>query len=480
MADHRTLFAGMLAASQTTTTPRPILDRLLAPTPQTCLAPMGLRRVEASLLSDGFADDDVVVVHPTRLSEHVGPDTRIIAVSAGEACGLGMSSTTMTAIAGGEIYARRLVRELMARIARLRQQAPQARVVIGGPGAWQLVADQGLRRELGVDHLVTGQVEGNVSELFRSITDREELPAVMEGRGVGSADIPAIRGPATMGVVELSRGCGMGCDYCTMGPVPMRHLPEETILADLQRNLAAGLTGVSTISEDMLRYGGSARNVDPQALIDLLRRMRRVKGVGLIQTDHANVISVGGYSDDELREVRQLMVGDTGCTHPWINLGVESADGELLARSGAAKLGDVEPAQWGEFCAHQLRRLIAAGFMPMASLMMRMPGERPEHVRRNLEWVEEIAHEPLMIFPVLYAPIDGSPTPTRRDLAPLHWRLIERCYDVSFREVPRMFWDNQRAAGVPVGRRLLLQLLGRGQVVRWKALFAWHAWRASR
>lgn len=478
MADHRTLFGGMIAASQTTSTPRAIFDRLLAPRPRRPLAPLGLRRVEASLLGDGFTDDDVSIVRPEQLADAVGPPTRIMAVSAGEACGLGMNSTTMTAIAGGEIYARRLVGELMARIARLRERAPEARVVLGGPGAWQLVAEDALRRRLGVDHVITGQVEGNVAELFARLADGDELPPVIEGRATDAAHIPTIRGASAMGVVELSRGCGMGCSYCTMGRVPMRHLPEATILEDARTNVAAGLSSVGAISEDMLRYGCVGRQLFPERLLGLLRRMREIDGLGLVQTDHANVISVAAWSDEQLRELRELMVGPTSCRLPWINLGVESATGELLARSGAAKLGGIDPARWGDFCAEQLRRLIRAGFMPMASLMLCMPGETPEHVRRNIEWVESVAREPMTIFPVIYAPIDGSDPPGRDDLTPLHWRLIERCYDVNFREVPRMYGDNQRAVGIPAWRRVMLQALGRGQIVQYRTLFAWHRWRS--
>jgi len=479
MADHRTLFGGMVAVSQTTTTPRPIVTRLLAPRSRRPLAPLGLRRVEAALVTDGFARAEVAIVPAEDLAEVIGPATRIIGVSAGEARGLGMNSTTMTAIAGGEIYPRRLVRELAGRIDALRSRAPEARVVLGGPGAWQLVQDEGLRRDLGIDHVMPGQVEGNVAEVFHALAEGRALAPIIDGAPTPVELIPPIRGAATMGVVELSRGCGLGCRYCVMGGVPMRHLPRATILADVETNLAAGLTSIAAISEDMLRYGSAGRALDPEALLAVLREIRALPAVRLIQTDHANVISVAAYSDEQLRELRALMVGNSGCRFPWLNLGVETPCGELLARSGSAKLGGVDPDAWGEFCALQLRRLIAAGFMPMASLMLRLPGETADHVRAALAWVEGLAREPLTIFPMLYAPIDGGEVPGRSDLTRLHWRLIDRCYDVNFREVPRMYWDNQAAAGVPVAQRLILQALGRGQVLVWRSLFAWHSRRAS-
>lgn len=485
MADYHTLFGGMIAAGQTTTTPRVLLSRFLAPRARCPVAPMGLRRVEAALLTDGFAESDVAVVEAERLAEVIGPDTRVIGISAGEACGWGMTSTTMTAISGGEIYPQRLVRELAGRIGRLRGRASGARVVLGGPGSWQLAANDDLRRALGIDHVVVGAAEGNVAQVFAHFVGRAssrptELPPVITGAGVPPERIPSIRGAATMGVVELSRGCGLGCDFCVMSRVPMAHLPAETILRDVATNVAGGAGAIAAISEDILRYGARGPNLDPEALLGLLRRVRELPGVGLVQTDHANVTSVAGWSDDRLCELRALMVGATGARFPWINLGVETPSGELLARSAPAKLGNVDRARWGEVAAEQLRRLIAAGFMPMASLILCLPGETEEHVREALTWVESLSALPLTIFPILYAPIDAVPPPGRENLSKLHWRLIARCYDINFREVPRMFADNERAAGVPASRRALLQALGRGQILPMRALFGWRKFTSAR
>ena len=45
----------------------------------------------------------------------------------------------------------------------------------------------------------------------------------------------------------------------------------------------------------------------------------------------------------------------------------------------------------------------------MASLMIGLPGEREEHVRETLAWVQLLSNERLAVFPVLYAPLDGAP-----------------------------------------------------------------------
>ena len=80
----------------------------------------------------------------------------------------------------------------------------------------------------------------------------------------------------------------------------------------------------------------------------------------------------------------------------------------------------------------------------------------------------------------LHAPIDGSTAPAPDDLGPEGWELLEESYRLSFRWFPRAYWDNQAAAGVPLRRRVLAQLFGRGQVWQWRSLLAWKEWRSGR
>jgi len=52
-----------------------------------------------------------------------------------------------------------------------------------------------------------------------------------------------------------------------------------------------------------------------------------------------------------------------------------------------------------------------------------------------------------------------------------HLDLYVACYEVNFRRVPRLFADNQRAAGVGWARRRLFQTLGRFEVAAWRRNF---------
>lgn len=469
-ADHRLLLDGMAAASLTTTTPRWLFDQLMAPQPagtrrRALVAPLGLRRVEAALLAGGFAAEAVAVVAEAYLAAAIGPATRVIGISTGDPCGLGMNSTTMAAIMGGRPWTERGFRRVLARVrALIAARAPTARVVIGGPGAWQIAG--GLA---GVDLVVDGYCEAGIAAQIRALCNGN-VPGPTLAPAV--EDIPPLRGAATMGAVEISRGCGYGCAYCTMAREPMRHLAAGRILADVEVNLSAGRSHIALLSEDCLRYGAA-----PAELLGLLARLRTLPGLGLLQVDHANLASVARWSDGELAAAARLLAGGRGAT-PWINVGVESVDGELV---NAAKRGGVAPTAWAGHATLEIHRLVAAGFFPFVSLLVGLPGERPEQVAATQRWSEALFADPALggrvgIFPLLHAPVDGTapPRPTRA-----HWHLLDTCWRRNFPRLARLYREQQRAAGVGWGRRTLIGLLGRGQQVQWRGLLAWRRWRAA-
>jgi len=278
-----------------------------------------------------------------------------------------------------------------------------------------------------------------------------------------------------MGAVELSRGCGKGCHFCTMATERLVHLPVATIVADVEANLARGAGSICALSEDFFRYGaGASQEVDPPRLKTLLSRLRQIKTLRLIQIDHANVTSVAQYSDDDLRDVHDLLVDGQRHDYLWVNLGVESASGELLKQNQLdGKIHPFAPQQWDELCEAQVRRLVRTGYFPMISLIMGLPGERPEHVAATVRWIERLSRERLVIFPIFYTPVSAGPQRafTIDDMTPMHWRLYRLAYNLNFKWIPRMYWDNQTGAGAPLWRRLFIQTTGRLQTLQWRARF---------
>ena len=480
MADYPTLFDGIMGTVQTTAVPAFLMHRFLSPpVPRDGLrvrkAPLGLRRLEASLLRNGFTPADVAVVAPEDLPAAVGPNTHIVAAASGDPFGHGMSNTTMTDMAGGRLYTEKWFETLLHRIRELKHRFG-FRVVVGGAGAWQFALHDRERAAWEIDTVVTGYADGIVPELFRKIIDGEKLPPLVEAEM--PKDVTPIANPTSMGVVEISRGCGKGCDFCTISREKMLHLPEESILSDVDTNLAGGVNSIVLISEDVFRYGtpSHVNGVNPPALKQLVRKIRDRRGLRLIQMDHANIISAARFSDDDLREVYQTMTEGQRHRYLWVNLGVESASGELVERnSRGGKIRPWKAEDWPALCEDTCRRMVRAGFFPFVSVILGLPGETPDHVRATVRLIERLYHEKLCVFPIFHAPLSpdqGKPF-TIDDMTPDHWRLFRLGYELNFKWIPRMYWDNQVGAGAGPAKRVFIQVTGRLQTIQWKTKFAW-------
>ena len=496
MSDWPLLLDGMAAAAQTTWWPMRLMQWYVArPVGDDGLrarqAPLGLRRVESALRLGGFAPGDVAVVPPARLQRAVGPATRIVGLASGDPLGLGMNSTTLAAVFGGEPITSAEFQALAARARALVERAgARAKVVVGGPGAWQLAQDQPAARRLGIDHVIGGYCESNVAGLARELVSGAALPFELAGVAPQAGEIPPIGGPTVMGMVEVSRGCGWGCRFCTLAGVPMAHLPLETILADVRTNAAGGVRNISLTSEDFFRYGASgAEHARPAAVIQLLARLAAMPGVATLAVDHANASTVARFSDAELAEVRRLLSLGRADWRPWVNVGVETAAGALLAASGGSpKMRPFGPDLWPEAASEQVRRLSGAGFLPMVSLVIGLPGETAGDLALTSDWVAQLKGLPVAVVPVLYAPVRAPMLKLHRGrageggaagtagVAAVQWELFKRSMDMTFDSMPRLYWQHWRAAAVGLGRRLALQVLGRGYEWMWRCAL----WRKAR
>ncbi len=461
MADYACLFDAMVAASQTTTTPRLILENLLMPPPRSnsvaaANAPLGLRRIESALHAAGI---EVMVVHPDRLQDAIGRDTRIVGIATGEPLGKGMNSSTMVAIAGGRIWAQVFFDQVFSKVKML---APKASLVIGGPGAWQIA--QTHPTDLTV---VDGYCEGNIASIFQEmLATRQNLGTV---KGDYTANIPKIRGASSMGAVEMSRGCGFGCQFCAIARTPMTHLPPDAILSDIDVNIRGGQRNLSLLSEDFFRYGAQGTRVNPAALIEILQQIRDNQAIKLLQIDHVNVGSIAQFSDEELREVYRLLTRGQRHEFLWVNIGIETASGALLIRNGGKTKMTCPPDDWYDFTQKQIRRLMRAGFYPLVSLVLGLSQEEPRDAELSLRWVQELKNQRMSVFPVVLAPLDANDSVP--NLSRTHWQTVIESYRLNFKWAPKLVWDNERGGGAPIARSIAAQLVGKAQVLWWNAAF---------
>lgn len=481
-ASYKILFEGIFATMQTTRVPAAAMRHFLSPAAPTAasgrarVAPLGLRRVESALLAAGFWRDEVAVVTPESLDKVLGPWTKVVGVSSSDPLGYGMSNTTTTSFWGGELYTRFWMRKLLEQIGQAKLQYG-FKVVAGGPGAWQWRAYRDETADRVIDTIFDGYFESDGPAMVRNLMEGRLSGREVAGRMPKADQIQPIRDASGMGVVELSRGCGRGCRFCSMARIPMVHLPPDMICEDLRINCDAGLHSVVSASEDFFRYGGSGVRPNVDALCGLLERMRAIEGLSFLQIDHANISTVMQLSDDELRSIRERMTWQRPSEYLWVNLGAESANGELVAANSPGKMSPFKPQEWEGLIVKAGEKLTKTGFYGVFSLVLGLSGESPDDIRRTRALVDRLEKMRAVIFPIFYEPVDTAEIAAGRrfgidTMLPEHLELYRKCYEINFRNVPRLFWDNQRAGGVSWFKRAMMRLLGKAEIATWRRQFS--------
>ncbi|MGD0330312.1 MAG: radical SAM protein [Nitrososphaeria archaeon] len=334
------------------------------PDGQAALAPYSIRKIEAALLK-GFSERDVAVPHEGHLEKFITPETEVIAVSTMDPLGLGpltMSYTVLFSSPDHTAWVRREFEELIARINKARAAVgSKAKLIIGGPGVWEFTVMPDELDRLGVDYAFQGETDDITCELFEEIADGS--PKGGQGvnlfRGFQTFDsgfhkswiehekfltrarfskqtptleeIPEIRRPAVKSMVEIMRGCGIGCDFCEVTLRPLRYYPYEKIQKEIEVNVKqGGFTNAWLHTDEVFTYQ-HGRNFEPnfEALTGLFKAVMSVRGIAQTNPTHGRISIPAAYPDLMRRLSEIVRAGPSN----WIGLqvGIETGS-ESLAK----------------------------------------------------------------------------------------------------------------------------------------------------
>lgn len=321
-------------------------------------APYALRKLEAALLRK-YGRKDIAIAHEDYLENFIKDDTEIIGVTTMDPLGIGPTTMSYYALFGGEMSAwvRREWDALMERINKVRA-GKKAKLVVGGPGVWEFTILRDEIDKYNIDYIVQGETD-DIAELlfeqisedsldntifhngymtyddnFRKVVKKDDL---FIARGVSKSayprleDIPEIVGPSMKGMVEMMRGCGVGCDFCEVTLRPLRYDSVERITNEVKVNVRAGLSNAWLHSDEAFGYKhGNMFAPNSEALEELFSAVMAVPGVETSNPTHGRISIPAGYPEMMEKLSKILKAGPRN----WIGIqtGVETGSDELARK----------------------------------------------------------------------------------------------------------------------------------------------------
>lgn len=405
-------------------------------------APYGLRKVEAILLENGFDESDIAVVHPYDLDAFVGPNTKVVGISTMDPMGMGyVSKTYSSLIGGGEPLNSIEFRNLMTHRS-LQKYKPK--VIVGGAGAWQLECRNAIE-PYGIDCVVIGEGESVVAELFARAVKGEELPQVIRVEtSPKDEEIPTIKHAAIHGFVEISRGCGRNCQFCTPTMQKRRDFPLDKIMKEVEVSVSEGAEMISLSTEDIFLYGAKNNGFIPnkEAVLKLLRKLSSYPGVKFIQPAHMSLAPVV-YNPGMVREISEILIEYSGYGYrgkPIVTAetGIETGSPRLIRKYMAGKPLTFKPEEWRELVCQAFGILNDNDWYPLATLIIGLPDESEYDVIESLQLIDDIGEYRAFLVPLLFVPLENCLLKNQRgaeldSLSKLRWEFLTKCWEYNIR-----------------------------------------------
>ena len=415
-------------------------------------APYGLRKVEAVLLENGFDESDVAIVHPYDLDAFVGSNTKVVGISTMDPLGMGYVSKTYSSLIGGgeslnSIEFRKLVNHRSL-------QKHRPKIIVGGAGAWQLENGSMIKR-YGIDCVVMGECEAIVSDLFAKALKGEELPRVIRVEtGAKDEEIPVIKHAAIHGFVELSRGCGRNCQFCTPTTRRRRDFPLSKIMEEVEVNVREGADMISLSTEDIFLYGAKNNGFIPnkEAVLRLLKQISSHPGVKAIQPAHMSLAPVV-YDPTMVKEISEILIEHSfySCDGKPIvtaETGIETGSTRLIRKYMARKTLPYKPEEWQELVCQAFGILNDNNWYPLATFIIGLPDENEDDVIETLELLDDLDKYRAFLVPLLFVPLENCFLKSQRgaeleSLSKSRWELLTGCWEFNVRVWGSSFLENQ-------------------------------------
>ena len=441
---------------------------------QAVAVPNGLRVVE-SILLEKFAPEDIAVCYPDQLDLFVGEDTRVVGVHAHNPLGIAFATDVYVHFYGRETKPINAAEfERLVTHPAIKKHKHHLKLIVGGPGSWQ-IEKKNLLDEWQIDCLVDGEAEDFVLDLFERAVRGESLPRKIEGKSPRMEDIPTTKNRSTFGVVEVTRGCGRGCQFCSIALRKGRSLPLEHILENVRVQVAGGADTIMITSEDIFLYEQGPRfETNIRALKKLFESVAAVPGVKHVVQSHGTIAPIV-RNPEVIEELTPICVNRSTHIHPAsthpenryasVFIGLETGSPRLFNQYMKGKAYPYKAEQWHDVVLKGMEIMNRHNWFPFCTWIVGLPGETEEDTKRSLDLLHALKGAKWVAIPTLFVPLEetrmgANESAKLATLTELQWEFFFTCwrYNLDFYR-PDPSIQRRFNLGVPIyyyllGRRL--------------------------
>ncbi len=425
---------------------------------QASYAPYGLRKVESILLEGGFSPSDIVVANPEDLELFIGPDTKVVGISSMDPTGMGYVSKTYSSIVGGGEPMNRIEFRKLVMNPAIRKYKGSLKIIVGGYGSWQLER-QHISESYGVDCVLMGGRPGPIVELFKKAVNGEPIPRIAKAdeslnNWNYNQEMPLTTNVAIHGAVEISKGCGRNCQFCTPTMQHKIDVPLEKIMKEVAISTAQGSDHITLITEDLFLYGAKDPQFVPnrEAVVKLCRSVADHPGVKSIQAAHMSLAPV--YHDPKMiQQLAEVLIEKSWYSFgkkPIITAetGIETGSPRLMKKYMAGKMLPFQPEQWQEVVTNAFGILNDNDWYPLATLIIGLPDEKEEDMLQTLELMDKLKGYNAFYVPLFFVPLENCVLMNKKgaevdSLSKARWDFFIKCWEYNIKIWKPTFLENR-------------------------------------
>jgi len=403
----------------------------------TTYAPYPLRKIEATLIDNGF---QVLTVNPDYLKKYI-KHAKILGIHTVDPLGLASTPFFYEALKGKQYYSSTYLQKLIEQPCIQKAKKNGLRIIVGGEGAWQLKKVPQSPISKLVDAVVIGEGERTVPKLCTDILHKKPIPKYIVSTHKSSPSlgkISTIHHASNFGCIEIGRGCNRRCKFCEVTKTNLRWYPLNKIEKELQVNRNEGITKGIIHAEDVLLYGTTGFIPHDEKLTQLFNLIYNYYKEFIITHFSLAAVHANRTLFKNIMEIvsshQNFLIGEAG---------IETASTRLMKQTMSGKVLPFKIESWENIIKESLTLMHEHNFIPYCSLITNLPGENADDVIKTLNLIDDLKDVRFILLPSDFTPL-GTYTDLDAEkskiesLDNLRKELVTKCIVHNARWIPSM------------------------------------------